>query len=138
MIERGILMAFQRSRALVDKAFAEKRLDDAMLHISQSNAIIRLEQKRRELFTQGGIEDIPLLPELPLSESRPPYTPPDERLDEMKGKARNMLLRHGVRSLEAVASLSDEDILKWPNVGQKTLVEIRRVQAIYIKAPQEK
>lgn len=147
MIESGHFRAIQRAEELVHKAVTEKRLDHAQIHSRQLTAILELEKARRDIFKRHGVEDLPVDTEggsenLPAKQSlvEPTVHAGEHRLDELPDipqRTFNALARHGVKTLEEAAALSDNEILRMRNVWKKTLANIRGLQEKHL-GPQPK
>ncbi len=51
--------------------------------------------------------------------------------DGITVRAANVLLRNGIENIEDLSNISSEDIMKWSNLGRKTLEEILQIMKKY-------
>lgn len=51
--------------------------------------------------------------------------------DEVTVRTANFLINKGIKNLEDLANISSEDIMKWSDLGRRTLEEILRLMKKY-------
>ena len=51
--------------------------------------------------------------------------------DRITVRTANILLRNGIENIEDLSNISSEDIMKWHNLGRKTLEEILQIMKKY-------
>ena len=51
--------------------------------------------------------------------------------DEVTVRTANFLIRKGIENVEDLANISSEDIMKWSNLGRRTLEEILQLMKKY-------
>ena len=51
--------------------------------------------------------------------------------DEITVRTANFLIKKGIENVEDLANISSEDIMKWSNLGRKTLEEILQLMKKY-------
>ena len=51
--------------------------------------------------------------------------------DEIAVRTANFLIKKGIENVEDLANISSEDIMKWSNLGRKTLEEILQLMKKY-------
>ena len=51
--------------------------------------------------------------------------------DEITAKTANFLIKKGIENVEDLANISSEDIMKWSDLGRRTLEEILQLMKKY-------
>ena len=51
--------------------------------------------------------------------------------DEITAKTANFLIKKGIENVEDLANISSEEIMKWSNLGRRTLEEILQLMKKY-------
>lgn len=122
MIERAHLRAFQIASRRAEEALKKGQIHQVRELRKQQDAIIELDETRREIFSRHDVSDVPILGEVDLDST--------QDLRDIHGfspRVANLLGRNNISTLTELEGWSDDRLLNLVGFGEKSLAEVRQL-----------